>query len=64
MARFDAQIQAICGPFEEAVSRPDTIPGVARRTAEMIVAEIGTAMMTFPPRRPPSVLGWGRPRQP
>jgi transposase len=48
IARFDAQIQAICGPFEEAVSLLDTIPGVARRTAEMIVAEIGTDMTRFP----------------
>jgi transposase len=48
IARFDAQIQALCGPFEEAVALLDTIPGVARRTAEMIVAEIGTAMARFP----------------
>jgi transposase len=48
MARFDAQIQAICGPFDEAVERLETIPGVARRTAEMIVAALGTAMTRFP----------------
>jgi transposase len=48
IARFDAQIQAVCGPFNEAVGLLDTIPGVARRTAEMIVAEIGTAMDRFP----------------
>jgi transposase len=48
MARFDAQIQAICGPFDEAVELLDTIPGVARRTAAMMVAEIGTAMTRFP----------------
>ncbi len=48
IARFDAQIQAICGPVEEAVSLLDTIPGVARRTAEMIVAETGTEMTRFP----------------
>jgi transposase len=48
IARFDAQVQAICGPFEEAVGLLDTIPGVARRTAEMIVAEIGTEMTRFP----------------
>jgi transposase len=48
IARFDAQIEAICGPFEEAVSLLDTIPGVARRAAEMIVAEIGTDMTRFP----------------
>jgi transposase len=48
MARFEAQIQALCGPFDEAVERLDTMPGVARRTAEMIVAEIGTDMTRFP----------------
>jgi transposase len=48
IARFDAQIQAICGPFEEAVGLLDTIPGIARHTAEMIVAEIGTDMSRFP----------------
>ena len=48
IARFDARIQEICGPFEEAVGLLDTMPGVARHTAEMIVAEIGTAMTRFP----------------
>lgn len=48
IARFDAPIHAICGPFDEAVELLDTIPGVARRTAEMIVAEIGTDMTRFP----------------
>jgi transposase len=48
IARFDAQIQAVYGPFEEAVGLLDTIPGVARHTAEMIVAEIGTDMRRFP----------------
>jgi transposase len=48
IARFDAQIQAICAPFEAAVGLLDTIPGVARHTAEMLVAEIGTDMTRFP----------------
>jgi transposase len=48
IARFDAPMQAICGPFEEAVALLETLPGVARRTAEMIVAEIGTEMTRFP----------------
>jgi transposase len=48
IARFDAQIQALCGPFDEAVELLDTIPGVARRTAEMLVAAIGTTMERFP----------------
>ena len=48
VARFDAQIQAVYGAFEAAVGLLDTIPGVARHTAEMLVAEIGTDMRRFP----------------
>jgi transposase len=48
IARFDEQIEAYCRPFEEAVVLLDTIPGVARTTAEVIVAEIGTDMSRFP----------------
>jgi transposase len=48
MARFDARIQEICGPFDEAVELLDTIPGLARRTAEMIIADIGADMTRFP----------------
>ena len=48
IARFDAQIEAYCRPFAEAVVLLDTIPGVAQQTAEIIVAEIGTDMSRFP----------------
>lgn len=48
VARFDEQIKTHCAPFEEAVTLLDTIPGVARATAEVIVAEIGTDMSRFP----------------
>jgi transposase len=48
IARFDAQLQAICGPFAAAVALLDTMPGVARRTADMLVAEIGTEMTRVP----------------
>ncbi len=34
-------------PWEEAVTLLDTIPGVGRTTAELIVAEIGTDMQRF-----------------
>ena len=39
---------AFCGPFEAAVQLLDTIPGVARQTAEIIVSEIGIDMNRFP----------------
>lgn len=48
IARFDERIQAIDAPFEAAVALLDTIPGVARHAAEMIVAEIGADMSHFP----------------
>ncbi len=47
IARFDEQIREYCRPFEEAVQLLDTIPGVARNTAEVIVSEIGTDMGRF-----------------
>jgi len=48
ITRFDQEIEAYCRPFEAAVALLDTIPGVARQTAEIIVAEIGTDMSRFP----------------
>jgi transposase len=48
IARFDDQVQAVCGPFADAVALLDTIPGVARQAAEMLVAEIGSDMSRFP----------------
>ncbi len=48
IARFDREIEAMCRPFEEAVVLLDTIPGVARQTAEIIVGEIGVDMSRFP----------------
>lgn len=46
--RFDKQIEEYCRPFEQAVNLVDTIPGIARKTAEIIVSEIGTDMTRFP----------------
>lgn len=48
ITRFDEEIEAYCRPFEEAVELLDTIPGVARQTAEIIVSEIGIDMSRFP----------------
>lgn len=47
IARFDQEIDDYCRPFEEAVALLDTIPGVARATAQAIVAEIGVDMQRF-----------------
>jgi len=48
ITRFDEQIGEACRPFACAVERLDTIPGVGRETAEMIVSEIGVDMTRFP----------------
>src|SRR5262245_1006670 len=50
IARFDAQIAAQCAADEQeaVVQLLDTIPGVGRATAEMLVAEIGTDLSRFP----------------
>jgi transposase len=46
--QLDEEIKRRMLPFEEALERLDTIPGVARRTAEQIVAETGTDMSRYP----------------
>jgi transposase len=48
IAHFDEEIQRYCDPFEPIVELLDTIPGVGRQTAEMIVSEIGVDMSRFP----------------
>jgi transposase len=48
IARVSAEIVERLRPFEEALERLDTIPGVGRRIAEILVAEIGVDMDRFP----------------
>jgi transposase len=43
-----AEIEARLRPFAAALTALDTIPGVGRRTAEVLVAEIGADMTRFP----------------
>ena len=46
--RVSAEVAERVRPFEEAVALLDTIPGLGRRTAEGLVAEIGVEMTRFP----------------
>jgi transposase len=46
--RMEARIAAVLSPFVPALQRLQTIPGVSQRTAEVLVAEIGTQMERFP----------------
>jgi transposase len=49
VACFDQRVEAVMGPLERrAVDRLDEIPGVDRRAAQNILAEIGTDMGRFP----------------
>jgi transposase len=48
IGRLDRRIEEAMSPFAQAVDRLVTIPGVDRRAAEVIVAEIGTDMTKFP----------------
>jgi len=48
LAELSARIQEQMLPFEPAVERLDTIPGVGRRIAEILVAELGTDLRRFP----------------
>jgi len=45
---LDQEVARRMGPFEKALERLDTIPGVGRRTAEAILAETGMDMTQFP----------------
>ncbi len=46
--RLDAEIAERLRPFEDAIVRLDGIPGVGRRVAEVLIAEIGVDMSRFP----------------
>ena len=46
--RLDEEVAQRLDPFEETLEAVDTIPGVGRRTAEVILAEMGTDMERFP----------------
>jgi transposase len=42
------QVTAVIQPFTEQVNRLDAMPGVNRRTAEVLIAEVGVDMTVFP----------------
>jgi transposase len=46
--RVSVEIAARVEPFESHIARLDAVPGVGRRTAEALVAEMGTDMTRFP----------------
>jgi transposase len=57
-ARIEGQFAKMPAPFEKAVQLLDTIPGVNRTLAIVIVAEIGVEMSRFPSDR--QITAWAR----
>jgi transposase len=56
IARFTQQIEEYGKPFAEGIELLDTIPGVGRETAEVLLAEMGADMSRFPTAR--HVAAW------
>jgi transposase len=48
IATVSGQVDGVIAPFAEDLARLDALPGVNRRIAEVILAEIGTDMRVFP----------------
>jgi transposase len=48
IAAYSREIERLTAPFGDLVELLDTIPGVARMTAELILAEVGPDLSRFP----------------
>ncbi|MGH9043172.1 MAG: IS110 family transposase [Acidimicrobiia bacterium] len=46
--RLDGEVDRLMAPFSEPATRLVTVPGIGKRTAEVVVAEIGVDMTRFP----------------
>lgn len=57
IARCDEEVARQMAPFRAELARLQTIPGVGRRNAEVILAEIGTDMSRWPTAR--HLTAWG-----
>ena len=51
IATLSQRIEEVIAPFADELARLDTIHGVARRTAEVLIAELGVDMTHFPSDR-------------
>jgi transposase len=56
IATFDRRIADLTRPFAAALARLDQIPGINQRTAETVIAEVGTDMAPFPSA--PELVSW------
>jgi hypothetical protein len=59
---LDERVEAMLAPHEQVVELLCTIPGVAPRTAQVLIAECGLDMSRFPDARAPGLLGPHLPR--
>jgi transposase len=48
IATFDQRVEALTAPFAATLTRLDAIPGINRRTAETLIAEVGPDVRAFP----------------
>jgi transposase len=48
ITELDVEVDRVIAPFAQARDRLDTIPGVGKRAAESMLAEIGVDMSVFP----------------
>jgi transposase len=48
IAELDAKIEEVTRPFVDEIERLDAVPGVDRRVAEVVLAEVGADMKPFP----------------
>jgi transposase len=58
MGRLDQEVATRLRPFEEPLQRLDAVPGIGRRSAEGVVAEIGPDLRPFPTAGP--LVSWAR----
>jgi transposase len=54
--RFDQRVAELSAPFTAALARLDGIPGINRRIAENVIAEVGPDMAPFP--SVPQLVSW------
>jgi transposase len=47
IARLNEKVEELCPPFEQQIEKLDEIPGISRRVAEILIAEIGVDMSRF-----------------
>lgn len=58
IAACETEIEDMCRPFADEVERLDTIPGVGKRAAQDLIAEIGVDMGHFPSSK--HLCSWAR----